>query len=146
MTSKDSAQALRGKNRKTITLPNAGVDIVITKLNAGDFVEARGALDIPADALIKKSEPEQRGIVTNALRDPVKLQQYVEFILSRGVMSPRVIVDRTAALADDEIYMSDLGKDRTYVIDQIVEFSGCGEKAEAVSTFRKKKTAKPVDA
>jgi len=151
MDGTSSAQALRERNRKTITLPNAEVDIVITKLNAADFIEARGVLDIPTEALIKKTEGEKRAAVATALSDPETLLLYINFILTRGVLQPRVVQPRIvdgqiAELADDEVYASDFGEDREFAVNEIVGFSGYGERAEAVRKFRKAETKEHVDA
>ncbi len=145
MNGTEAASALRKKNRKEITLPSAGIKITITTLSVWDFIEARGELDIPAAALKGKDE-ERRRKVREALGDPKKQKQYMDFFILRGVLSPRVVSDSKAELADDEILISDLGRDREYVALQIIELSGFGSDSEAVRKFRKEETEERIDA
>ncbi len=141
----EAASALRKKNRKPIMLPHAGIEITITALSVWDFIEARGELDIPAAALTGKAEKRQAKI-REALEDPKKQKLYMDFFIRRGVLSPRVVADSTAVLDDDEILISDLGRDREFTALQIIELSGFGSDSEAVRKFREEETEERTDA
>jgi len=140
----EAAKALKARNREEITLPNAGVNIEIVALLPYDFMEARGEINIPSGPLLAKSDAAKEQL-RKALLDPVTQRRYFNFLLARGVLTPRVIADRDADLADSEIYVNDLGADAEYALLRIIKLSGLGEMAEVVRSFRETEKEEPSD-
>lgn len=139
MDAKQTAAAMRERNRKVITLPSSGMEITIRKLTQWDFIS--GGSDIPTGSMTEGKPARHASVkVEQSARERAAI------IFGRGVVSPRVVVDDAAECSEDEIHIYDLADDMAFVMDEIIEFSGLGQKAAVVENFRETEPPQSGDA
>ena len=137
MDSKEAATRIRAASRKAITLPSSGAEMVIRKLQPYDFI-GEGVtekfikrLEIPTKAMT----PDKSGGARTD-RDLEFEKAYLQLVVARAAVAPRVIIDGGGMPQDDEVAFSDLGADAEYIFAQALEYAGMTGKAEVVERFR----------
>ena len=128
-----SAKALKEKSTKVVVLPIAQVEIKIRKLTVYDFMESN--MDIPVGPMTSDKAAERVNKAVAKITEST--EKLLELILTKAIVSPRVIIESDKEAGEDEIHAYDLGADVTYIIEQVVEFSGLGEAAAKAANFRK---------
>lgn len=151
LSAKRSAEALKARSRKWVTLPEAGVAVLIRKLIPRDFVAGIAAatrgLDIPAGSIVAEpGETDERARARARARammdDPKVLDALGEVVFGKGVLAPRILLDSEAVAGDGEVNAWDVPEsDLRWLLLEIIEFSGLGREARAVESFREGEAA-----
>ena len=133
------ARRIRERNRKTLTLPSNGEEVIIRKLTPVDYLAATSA--IPASIVdeakanlededkIKRLAGEARDLIAG---NPDRYKKFYEVTLCAGLVSPRCVPSGEEPDLDaNEITAADLGVDVDYLASQIIYFSkGLDERGE----------------
>jgi hypothetical protein len=120
-----AAQALKARSRKTITLPNAGVEVEISKLDQLEYVRLGGGI-------IAAVEAEQAG---NPVREEDKAA-FVKRLLKLCVVTPPVYTG-DGKCPDDHVTIADLADDLQFLITEVMAFNSLRkEDAAAAASFR----------
>jgi len=112
----------RALNRKVIELPN-GMKVVIRKLTGMDFLEMGGFPPVSGDpeATAKRYRKEMEG-------NPKAQLQQLRLILTKGIVSPRVVDVQPSETPDGSVSIYELG-DTNDIVQAIMAWSGLTEEA-----------------
>jgi len=122
----------RAANRKTLALPN-GLTIQVRKLTGLDFLEL-GHFPLVAGNRKATAEEFRKHLET----DPKAQLQQLRLILTKGVVSPRVVDTQPSETPSDALSIYDIG-DINEIVQAILEWSGLTEEtARAAGKFSEK--------